>query len=107
MISLNYQAFLSLNQSDQIETEVQESNSVDFNNHQQWNHETGWKNALNNLRLIVQQLFLFWLIYPWLDIFPSCNLLPRFNHLICAMNNLNPFMPLDNFTYLLLAYYGK
>lgn len=86
MISLNSPAFLALNQSHQIATESQKSNSVNFFNHQQWNHENGWKNALNNLRLIVQPFFLFWLIYPWLDIVPNSNLLLGFNHLISAMN---------------------
>lgn len=88
MISLNSQAFLSGNQSGQIATERQESN---FSNHQQWNHASGWKNTLNNLRLIVQPLLLFWLIYPWLDIFPNSDLLVGFNHLISAMNQFKPF----------------
>ena len=94
MISLNYQAFLSLNQSRQLETEVTDSSCgscVDFSHHQQWNHDSGWKNTLNNLRLIIQPLLLFWLIYPWLDIFPNSHLLLGFNHLICAMNQFKPF----------------
>ena len=70
MISLNSPAFLSLNQCRQTESKLQKSNSFNFSKHQQWNHESEWKNTLNNLRLIVQQLLLFWLIYPWLDIFP-------------------------------------
>lgn len=74
MISLNSPAFLSLKKSVQIETEGQENSHVDFSNHQQWNHECGWKNVLNNLRLIIQPLLLFWLIYPWLDIFPNSHL---------------------------------
>lgn len=93
MISLNSPAFLALHQSHQIETKVQKSNWVDFSNHQQWNHKSGWKNVLNNLRLIIQPLLLFWLIYPWLDIFPNSNLLLGFNHLISAMNQFKPFYP--------------
>ena len=58
-ISLNSPALLSLNISRQIETEAQEDSSVDFSNHKQWNHECGWKNTLNNLRLIIQPLLLF------------------------------------------------
>ena len=91
MISLNSPAFLALKQSAQIETESQKSNSVDFSNHQQWNHASGWKNVLNNLRLVVQPLLLFWLVSPWLDIFPNSNLLLGFNHLISAMNQFKPF----------------
>ena len=91
MISLNSPAFLALNQSHQIQTENQKSNWVDFSNHQQWNHASGWKNVLNNLRLVVQPLLLFWLVSPWLDIFPNSNLLLEFNHLISAMNQFKPF----------------
>jgi SRSO17 transposase len=91
MISLNSQAFLALNQSHQIEMKGQKGNSDNFYNHQQWNPESGWKNTLNNLRLIVQPLLLFWLIHPWIDIFPNSYLLLGFNHLISAMNQFKPF----------------
>ncbi len=91
MISLNSPAFLSLNQSGKVPIEVKENNSVNFSNHQQWNHENGWKNILNNLRLIVQPLLLFWSIYPWLDILPNNNLWLGFNQLISAMNQFKPF----------------
>jgi hypothetical protein len=90
MISLNSPVFLGLNQSCQIETEVQKDSWVDFSNHQQWNDECGWKNTLNNRRLIIQPFLLFWLIYPWLDIFPNSHLLMGFNHLIAAMNQFKP-----------------
>jgi hypothetical protein len=91
MISLNSPAFLNLNQSHQIETKGQKGNLDNFYNHQQWNPEGGWKNTLNNLRLILQPLLLFWLIYPWLDIFPNSNLCRGFNRLITTMNQFKPF----------------
>jgi SRSO17 transposase len=91
MISLNSPAFLSLNQSHPILTDIPEISPVDFTVHEQWNHQTGWKNTLNNLRLIVQPLLIFWLIYPWLDVFPNSNLLLGFNQLISAMNGFKPF----------------
>jgi SRSO17 transposase len=91
MISLNSPAFLALNQSRKLDSTRQDNNSVDFSKHQQWNHKSGWKNTLNNLRLIVQPLLLFWLIYPWLDIFPNSDLLLGFNQLISAMNGFKPF----------------
>ncbi|MFN6465984.1 MAG: IS701 family transposase [Nostoc sp. DedVER02] len=90
MISLNSSAFLELNKSRQMGTEIQQNTSVDFSNHQLWNHEVGWKNTLNNLRLILQPLLLFWLVYPWLDIFPNSDLFLGFNHLISAMNQFKP-----------------
>ena len=90
MISLNSSAFLELNKSCQMGTEIQQNTSVNFSNHKLWNHEVGCKNTLNNLRLILQPLLLFWLIYPWLDIFPNSDLFLGFNHLISAMNQFKP-----------------
>ena len=90
MISLNSSVFLGLNQSRQLEAEAPKNSDVDFSNHPQWNHECGWKNTLNNLRLILQPLLLFWLIYPWLSIFPNSHLLLGFNYLIAAMNQFKP-----------------
>jgi len=86
----NSQAFLDLNQIHQSETEAQKNIAVDFSNHKQWNHDCGWKNTLNNLRLIIQPLLVFWLIYPWLNIFQNSHLLLGFNHLIAAMNKFKP-----------------
>jgi hypothetical protein len=90
-ISLNAPAFLDLNKSRQIASERQENSAVDFSNHQLWNHEGGWKNTLNNLRLILQPLLLIWLISPWLDIFPNSDLFRGFNHFISAMNQFKSF----------------
>lgn len=91
MISLNSPALLDLNQSQQLDTQVKENGAGDFAKHQQWNHEAGWKNTLNNLRLILQPLLLFWWILPWIDIFPNSRLLLGFNQLISAMNQFKPF----------------
>jgi SRSO17 transposase len=52
MISLNWPVFLSLNQSCSTEAEIQPP-AIDFSSPQQWNLQTGWKNVLNNLRLII------------------------------------------------------
>ena len=90
MISLNSQAFLSLNHNNITENR-NVNNSADFSIHQQWNHKAGWKNTLNNIRLIIQPTLLLWIIYPWLDIFPNSNLLLGFNHLIAAINQCQPF----------------
>ena len=53
MISLNTQVFLSLNTSDSQYCEAKIS-TIDFTSHPQWNHQIGWKNVLNNFRLIIQ-----------------------------------------------------
>lgn len=90
MISLSSPAFLSLNVCHQSQSPIK-NNSVDFSIHQQWNHEGGWKNTLNNLRLVIQPILICWLIYPWLEIFPNSNLLLGLNHLIDKMNQFQPF----------------
>ena len=41
MISLNSQAFISLNQFHQIQTKIKDKNAIDFLNHKQWNHQGG------------------------------------------------------------------
>lgn len=38
--------------------------------HPCWDNGKGWKNILNNLRLVIQPFILFNLIYPWLTVFP-------------------------------------
>ncbi len=91
MISLNSPVFLDLNQSAEVPANSKETSPVHFSSHQQWNHESGWKNTLNNLRLILQPLLLFWLIHPWLAIFPNSHLCLGLNRLIHAVNQFKPF----------------
>ena len=53
MISLNTQPFLAINSSSLANYEVSQK-PVDFSTHPQWNYQLGWKNVLNNFRLIIQ-----------------------------------------------------
>jgi hypothetical protein len=41
----------------------------EFASHPGWDNGKGWKNILNNLRLILQPFTLFNLIQPWLSVF--------------------------------------
>ncbi len=41
-----------------------------FREHEWWDKSQGWKNLLNNLRLVIQPLSFFNLIKPWLQVFP-------------------------------------
>ena len=41
MMSLNSQVFLDDDESQKTDT--------NFSSHEHWNHQTGWKNVLNNL----------------------------------------------------------
>lgn len=90
MICLNFPAFLSLNIGDRTQSNPN-NNYANLSAHQEWNHPSGWKNTLNNIRLVIQPIILFWLIYPWMQIFPNSNLLLGFKHLIYAMNQFHPF----------------
>ncbi len=85
MISLNTQAFLALNSPNLTNSEGAQK-TIDFSSHPQWNHQTGWKNVLNNFRLIIQPTLLLWLVFPWLEIFPNSSLLLGFHRLINIMN---------------------
>lgn len=90
MISFNTESFLSLNSS---ELDDQSSKTaLNFALHRQWNHQTGWKNVLNNFRLIIQPTLVLWLIFPWLDIFPNSSLLLGLHRLIHTMNQFQPLL---------------
>ena len=89
MISFNSPYFGLLNQDNPTNSEMQKT-TIDLSTHQQWNRGWGWKNVLNNLRLIIQPTILLWLIFPWLDIFPNRYLLLWFHNLIHAMNQFQP-----------------
>ncbi len=90
MVSLNSPPFFSLNQQQTSKVEKKD-NSLDFSIQQQWDCGGGWKNTLNNLRLILQPILLLWFIFPWLDVFPNSKLLLGFNHLISSINQSQPF----------------
>ena len=83
---------MSLNPSCQADAEIQPP-TLDFSSHQQWNPDRGWKNILNNLRLIIQPTLALWLISPWLDVFSNPYLLLGFHDLIHAMNQFHPYFP--------------
>jgi hypothetical protein len=91
MISLNTQTFLSLNST--ILAHPQSSKiTLNFTYHSQWNNQTGWKNVLNNFRLIIQPTLLLWLIVPWLEVFPNSSLLLGLHRLIHTMNQFQPLL---------------
>jgi hypothetical protein len=93
MISFNTQAFVSLN-SDKISQSEASNTNANLTSHPQWNSPTGWKNVLNNVRLLVQPSLLLWLIVPWLEVFPNSYLLHGLHHLIDSINQF-PLLPLS------------
>ncbi len=64
-----------------------------FSQHKWWDKGKGWKNILNNLRLIVQPLVYGFLLSPWLEVFPIPFLKEGFNKLITLMNGFPGFVP--------------
>ena len=88
MVTFHSKAFSNLNQSQCLSTSKspKEKFIPNFNLHPQWSKEVGWKTTLNNLRLIIQPTVLFWMIIPWLDVFPNRSLLLGFHQLIAIMN---------------------
>ncbi len=54
--------------------------------HPQWDEGIGWKNFLNNLRLISLPFLCFNLILPWLKVFPIPQLFLGFSRLVALMN---------------------
>ncbi len=57
-----------------------------FTQHPWWNHQSGWKNLLNNLRLIIQPLICFNWLKRWLEVFPIASLEAGFERLTQHMN---------------------
>ena len=92
LISFNTQPFLSLNSSDSQNCRISQTN-VDCSVHEQWNQSGGWKNVLNNFRLLIQPTLLLWSIFPWVDVFPNSSLLLGFNKLIDSINQFQSFYP--------------
>ncbi len=95
MVSSYSSIFCDLNQSPVLSnSKLRAENSIsDFTLHQQWSNKPGWKTTLNNLRLIIQPTILFWMIFPWLEIFPNRSLLLGFHRLIAVMNQFYFYLP--------------
>jgi hypothetical protein len=72
-----------------------------FASHPWWDNGKGWKNILNNLRLVIQLFILFNLISPWLTIFPIPQLSLGFFKLQSIVYKLTspifPFLPHPEF----------
>lgn len=67
-----------------------------FPEHQWWDFGSGWKNLLNNLRLVIQPFIFFSLLKPWLRIFPISHLSIGFLTLIALMNRMRGAIPDTN-----------
>ena len=64
-----------------------------FAEHPHWDDNNGWKNLLNNLRLIIQPFIGFNLIKLWLEVFPIPLLEVGFTRLLSFMNRFSGAIP--------------
>lgn len=64
-----------------------------YREHKWWGSGKGWKNVLNNLRLIIQPFIYLCLITPWLEVFTVEGLREGFLTLITFMNGYRGFYP--------------
>lgn len=58
-----------------------------FEQHARWEASTTWKSTLNNLRLLIQPFIFWYLLEPWLHVFPIPGLKRGFFKLMSYMNN--------------------
>lgn len=60
--------------------------TLKFVHHPDWSQSRGWKQTLNNLRLIIQPHVILNLLQPWLNLFPIPRLSAGLKCLIALMN---------------------
>jgi SRSO17 transposase len=65
-----------------------------FSQHRWWDFGQGWKNILNNLRLILQPYVFYCLLLPWLLLFDIPGFRAGFSQLIGIMNSLHAALPI-------------
>ena len=65
-----------------------------FAEHRWWDPGKGWKNILNNLRLVLQPYMFHCLLLPWLLLFDIPGLRTGFFQLMGIMNSLHASLPI-------------
>jgi SRSO17 transposase len=75
------------------EKQEQQAAQEPFAHHKWWDQGKGWKNRLNNLRLLIQPAVFYCLLSPWLDVFPLPSLHQGFRSLMVLMNDFQGFVP--------------
>ena len=59
--------------------------------HPHWQPDRGWKNTLNNIRVLMKPSLLFWAIVPWFQVFPDWQLLSSLRPLLHRVNQFQYF----------------
>jgi hypothetical protein len=96
-------------QSEQLNKERKDNLGLDdisqeeIKKHPKWDEEKGWKNILNNLRLLIQPFCYLNFLKPWLIVFFKPKIIRLFCRLFFQLNRLiNSFLEsifLDDFYY--------
>lgn len=79
--------------TDATASETKNERANTFATHEWWDRADGWKNILNNLRLVMQAFVFFNLLKPWLKVFPISSLSEGFAELIAIMNRFAGAIP--------------
>lgn len=94
MVSLHSKTLNFSQELDNKHPHLNPSNIISkFPTHVWWDTGIGWKNLLNNLRLIIQPFVFFNLLKPWLKVFPIPQLSFGFLQLIALMNFFRTIIP--------------
>jgi len=78
----------------QQETNTSNEEQTVYARHQWWDTGAGWKNILNNVRLITQPYIFCCFLLPWLNMFHIPALYEGFRTLINAMNGFQCYIPI-------------
>jgi hypothetical protein len=95
MVSLHSQTLMPTSRSPDNTSATSTSVASKFSTHAWWNQGKGWKNLLNNLRLVIQPFICFNLIQPCLKVFPFPSLSLAFSRLIALMNHFPSAVPIS------------
>jgi len=76
------------------ETSSSNEEETIYTRHEWWDTGSGWKNILNNIRLIIQPYIFCCLLLPWRKVFDIPALYQGFRTLINAMNGFPCYIPI-------------
>lgn len=94
LVSLHTNALHQPKDQDSIQQNAQlESIALKLAQHPVWNQAIGWKQALNNLRLVIQPSVILNLLEPWLNLFPIPRLSAGLACLVALMNRFSGSLP--------------
>jgi hypothetical protein len=93
LVSLQSPVFQSASQQVSRSQEAAKSPVDRFPEHRWWDHDHGWKNILNNLRLILQPYVYASFLFPWLLLFHIPSLQAGLAELVAIMNTFHATLP--------------